>query len=233
VHVYIYVYIYVCIYIYISYISAVAILAQAMLKLNPDCIDVAAHIGSLAQAGNTLSKAEIDACARAAEIAKQVMTSTATSLVLHAQHRPLLRSSSCDGTPMRVRKVIRLDPLPGSGGSRIVKGASEAHEFLVTASFIRFIDSLGVCVTKAWLTYPLPLTKGKRVPAIVASALRVWRSLRQLGHRGPCVEHYAFDRCGFASLQRHFNEWHEEPASPPNAIINVIYIRIGYIQVLH
>ena len=47
------------------------------------------------------------------------------------------------------------------------------------------------------------------------------------------MEHYAFDRCGFAPLQRHFNEWHEEPASPPTAILNLKYIRIGYIQVIH
>jgi hypothetical protein len=135
---------------------------------------------------------------------------------------------------MRVLKAIRLDPTAMGLRSITVKGASEALEFLARRiDFIRFIDSLGVCVTKAWHADPLPLTKGKRLPAIVASALRVWRSLRQLGHRGPCVEHYAFDRCGFASLQRHFNEWHEEPASPPNAIIHVIYIRIGYIQVLH
>jgi hypothetical protein len=196
--------------------NSVAISAQIMQKLDPDPIDVAAHIGSLAQASKALSKAETDACAKAAEIAKEVMRLACTHLVAHADSRPLLRSSSCDGTPIKVRKVIRLDPLPGAGSSRFVKGASEAHEFLMTASFVRFIDSLGACVTKAWLADPLPLTKGKRVPAMVASALRVWRSLRQLGHRGPCVEHYAFDRCGFASLQRHFHAWHEEPESPPN-----------------
>ena len=35
-----------------------------------------------------------------------------------------------------------------------------------------------------------------------------WKTLRQHGHRGPCLQVYGFDRCGFTKLRRLFMAFH-------------------------
>ena len=40
----------------------------------------------------------------------------------------------------------------------------------------------------------------------------IWSSLRQLGHKGICVEHYAFDRAGMTAIERLWRQDHAERA---------------------
>ena len=169
---------------------------------------IAALVKSLSHASGTLSNSDTTMCARVAEVSKAVCEASFRRLVSQADGMPILRQSSCDGTPVKVKKVVSL-VLPAKGKTTLRSG-SEAHEFLITISFLRFIDSFGRWSTRAWLHDPRPLTQGKSVPALVSASARIWRSCRQLGHTGPCVEAYVFDRCGFASLKRHFEEWHEQ-----------------------
>ena len=79
----------------------------------------------------------------------------------------------------------------------------KAGEILVSNQFVRYQSPTGEWVTGCLLSEPVPLTKGKAVPMIVAAARQTWQSLRTLGASGCVVEHYVWDRAGIDSLERH------------------------------
>ena len=91
--------------------------------LNPSFL----HIESLSKASHALTSGETLACGRAAEISKEVLKVAAQRLVARAHGAPVLRSSSCDGTPMSVRLQA-----PSSLGSSLRESTGrQTHEMLI------------------------------------------------------------------------------------------------------
>ena len=142
--------------------------------------DIVEHILSLSKASGSLSKEQLRDCAQLAEITKEVCRLSFQDIVEEACGMPLFRQSSCDGTPGKTKKVMVLC-LPLASGGSTSRAASESFELLITISFLRYTDSLGNTRTKAWLHDPQPLSKGKKVTAIVAASLRIWRSCKGNG----------------------------------------------------
>jgi hypothetical protein len=58
------------------------------------------------------------------------------------------------------------------------------------------------------LTDARPMTEGKITIAIVPMILAAGHTLRGAGHKGLCIEHYAFDRAIFSAAVRLLKSWH-------------------------
>ena len=58
------------------------------------------------------------------------------------------------------------------------------------------------------------MTEGKSAAAISAVSFQDWLSLRQLGHLGCSLEHYAWDRAGLTALERLSRQWHKQQELP-------------------
>ena len=59
---------------------------------------------------------------------------------------------------------------------------------------------------------PLPLVHGKGADAIFSAAVDFLQSLRQMGHQGIAVQHYAFDRALHSALVRRYRQHHAQLA---------------------
>jgi hypothetical protein len=94
-----------------------------------------------------------------------------------------------------------------------MRSGRHCEEYLLKNQFIRTVLPTGECETCVLLQDPLALSHGKCVDKIFQACLKDWKSLRQLGHRGCAIEHYAFDRCGFQALERTWRQWHAMSAS--------------------
>ena len=167
--------------------------------------DGEARILKWAQASGKLSKDdlfELDVCC---EAAKECMQASCTDLLKQAQGLAILNSKSSDGTPMSVQRRTSWS----LHSMRHVRTSNkEAVDFLVKNQFVR-VRIGSNWHTRAVLQEAMPLSNGKSVPAIQGCQLRDWRTLRQVGHAGPSVEHYAFDRCGFTAMERFLRQWHQ------------------------
>eukprot|EP00974_Lingulodinium_polyedra_P085686 8297665-Lingulodinium_polyedra.AAC.1 len=74
--------------------------------------------------------------------------------------------------------------------------------------WVRAIHPDGSHETGIWIQEPQSLTHGKKVPAIGAACLKHWKSLRNCGHTGVAIEHYAWDRMGFKAQEALFQQVH-------------------------
>ena len=54
---------------------------------------------------------------------------------------------------------------------------------------------------------PMPLTHGKTIGHQFAVCVRDWKTARQLGHKGCCVEAYVFDRLAIQTWERTWKHW--------------------------
>lgn len=194
------------------------------MEAKADASDAAALVESLARASNSLSREDVRDLHRVCEAGKVTQETSARQLVSRAAGSPMMTSKSSDGTPITV--VVRTEhELPS--GQKVVRSGRTCEEYLVKNQFFRAVLSSGECVTRALLQDPLPLTHGKAAPQIFQACLKDWKSLRQLGHQGCAIEHYAFDRCGIKALERAWRQWHalEAPGfdglSPPNVPVDV------------
>ncbi len=152
-----------------------------------------------------------------AEGAKEIIRTGVRDLVEEAGGMPMLTSKSCDGTPIRVTN--RTSATMPSG--RLVKSQGSAGlEILVCNQFVRVNVPGRGWVTRVMLGEPVPLEHGKIVPAIVSASFRDWKTLRQLGHAGCCVEHYVWDRASITSLVRWVRQYHfdQEHALLPDRV---------------
>lgn len=158
-----------------------------------------ARIRKIAKAGHSLDRDEVREAHRVAEVSKAVCRQSCTRLVTQSAGRPLLQSCSGDGTPIQISTQCQ-QSLPNG---RVIKRAGKcAHEFLIAFCFIRCIQLSGLAETRACLNDPIPLTRGKAAWQQSSASRKVFSTLRQLGHRGGAVQHYAWDRCGFGKLRR-------------------------------
>ena len=141
----------------------------------------------------------------ACEAAKQVLRRRADELVRVAERGPVLSSRSCDGTPIVVTSRTQQKL---SSGDSVHSSGFAGKEFLVSNQFFRTEDANGAFATAVTLSEPVALAHGKSANAILEASRKDWRSLRQMGHFGPAIEHYCWDRAGISTLERLSRQWH-------------------------
>ena len=183
----------------------VGTISLAYAAMVADTDDAVAFIEFMARPTQSLSRADAYNVDQLCEVAKQVCRNATARLVAQADHEPCMQSSSADGTPIQVSQQIALK-LPS--GRLVRRSGKSSHEFLVAAQFTRHASCNGTVRTSFNTSDPVPLTDGKAADRIWEACRARWRSLRQLGHRGGAIQHYTFDRCGFAKLARRANQWH-------------------------
>ena len=144
-----------------------------------------------------------------AEVLKHTTRAEAFELVAGAQGRPMLCSYSNDGTP--IRTTTRVVTSGSLGKVRRVGGAG--HELLVQRAVFRTRGGTSGWQTVMMVRDPLPLVHGKGADAIFSASVEFLKTLRQMGHGGIAIQHYAFDRALHAPLVRRFKQHHARLAS--------------------
>ena len=95
-----------------------------------------------------------------------------------------------------------------SGEQKVVREAGRSSEFLMQVGILRYTEADGHCQTCIVLRDPLPMTEGKSGWALFAAARAFLPTLRELGHRGLCVEHIVHDRAVLPVLDRRMRQHH-------------------------
>ena len=155
----------------------------------------------VSQVADKPQQAQVD---RLAEALKHFSRAEAQRLVQGAQGVPILSSYSNDGTPQSVRKRVVTS---GAGGSFAREGGA-GGELLCQRTFFRTRCSTGGWKTAALIRDPVPLVHGKGADSIFSAAVEFHKTLRQMGHWGIALQHYAFDRAMHAPLTRRFKQHH-------------------------
>ena len=143
---------------------------------------------------------------RLAEVCKAFLKQRAMDLIATAAGSPVLAHYSCDGTPLSTK--VKLKGGSPQGFSATAEGR-QTDEFLVQHCFYRSADALGRTSTTVLLRDPLPLTEGKTGVAVFAAGVQFAQTVRQHGHTGISVAHYAFDRALYSVLQKLFKQHYE------------------------
>lgn len=159
-------------------------------------------------AESSLSTSPFDAkqMPRLCEIGKAYLQRKAKELVANAVQAPVLSHYSADGTPLSTKRKVNAKIKDGLTVKRYGK---ETEEFLVQHGYIRTLDVFGHASTVAILRDPLPLTNGKGALATFSAFKSFFQTPRQLGHRGICIAHYAFDRALLSSVGRLLKQYHK------------------------
>ena len=118
----------------------------------------------------------------------------AAQLIKEAAGKPILRSYSSDGTPMKTAIAHKFK----LGMHKIHRVGMKSLEYL-----------LRVPHDACHLAPPIPLTNGKHFDTQFASGLDFGPSLREVGHPGYSIEHCCFDRCGYDHLPARFKQQHQ------------------------
>ena len=162
----------------------------------------------LCQATTSFTPSQVQSGRRIVEIGKHVMIAGCQEFISSdGSHKPMLTSKSADGTPVTATVSFRYKRLQVLGTS-FRRSGRECKEFLLKNQYIRWVSSTGEVVTRCLLQDPLPLTHGKTVHAIFTACKKDWKSLREMGHKGIAIEHYAYDRLGFQAHERVWRQWH-------------------------
>ena len=135
----------------------------------------------------------------ACEAAKAVLRGKAKQLVAGAGRDPVLTSKSCDGTPMLITKRHQQKL---SDGTQVRGHGQAGKEFLVSNQFFRTRDISGKVSTAVTVSEPVALAYSKSPNAIMEASRKDWQSLRFMGHYGPAIEHYCWDRAGLTMLEK-------------------------------
>ena len=171
--------------------------------MDPD--GVVQYLLTVAKPTRSLDKGDVRALSQMCEVAKEVCRLAAQRVVSESEQSPCMQSCSADGTPISVSQTAS-SCLPSG---RVVRRRGKAsHEFLVTTQFTCSSPPDRSIATSFGATDPCPLTHGKAVDRIFEASRARWQSLRQLGHRGGAVQHYAYDRCGMQKMGKRMKQWH-------------------------
>lgn len=159
-------------------------------------------------AESSFSSTPLDAKAmpRLCEIGKAYLHQKARELVANASHSPILSHYSADGTPLSTKRKVTASFKKGHSIKRYGK---ETDEFLIQHGYFRTLDVFGQSDTVAIMRDPLPMTSGKSALATFSAFTDFFRTPRQLGHRGICIAHYAFDRALLSSVGRLLKQYHK------------------------
>ena len=187
-------------------------------------------IEALARASGKLSRDEIREVLRVSEVGRATLDLAARQLVQNAQGLPLLTSKTADATPVTV--VVRTSHTLGGSTTMVRRQGRTKEEFLLKNQFVRSRSAAGEVATSVMLQEPLPLTEGKTAGHIVLACIKDWKTLRELGHNGMCLEHYAFDRLGFQAtsrllLQLHASQKHAfDHLCPPQLAVSLFRLTV-------
>ena len=163
------------------------------------------EIKKLAKASGFLEKNSEYQLGIACEASKEMLRTRAKLLLQEAGRGAVLTSKSCDGTPL-VTTVHTRGKM--STGERVDAHGRAGREFLVSNQFFRSRRADGSWNTAVALSEPVVLAHGKSANAILEASRVGWKTLRQMGHAGPAVEHYCWDRAGITALERLTRQWH-------------------------
>ena len=147
--------------------------------------------------------------AKLAEVLKYFTRQEALQLVAEAHGSPVLCSYSNDGTPMRVRTSLVTTGTMG----KVRRTGAAGHELLVQRAMFRTRGGSEGWKTAMQVGDPLPLVHGKGADAMFSASVEFVQTLRQMGHGGIAVQHYAFDRAMHSALVRRFKQHHALAAS--------------------
>ena len=177
-------------------------------------MDVPSHVERLSAASAALVKKDMADVFRGCEVTKEVLKTASLELVAAAQGSPILTVKSSDGTPITV--VHRTESVLPSG-EKVVRTGRGCSEYLVKNQFFRYKDASGQMRSSVMLQEPIPMSKGKTKEAVFAAQSKDWVSLRQLGHRGICVEQDVHDRALAKPIETLWKKWHmlDAPAHDP------------------
>ena len=175
-----------------------------------EVVDAAELIEPLSKGSGALSRNEQRAMLRCSTAGQHVLADRAPDLVARADGCPMLTSKQADGTPLTVVLKTR-HRLPS--GQSVVRSGKSCEEFLLKNQFLRVALPGGRVETVVLVQEPVALVNGKKSGDIWEACRRDWKLLRDWGHRGCSVEHYAFDRCSYSAYERLWRQWHALQAS--------------------
>ena len=163
-------------------------------------------VALLSQAGRAYTRCESRQAQVVAEVGKSVVRERFESVIASSDNGTVLQISACDGTPIQVSDACAAG-LPS--GLVIRRNGKATFELLCATSFVRVAAADGSYVDALEIRDPVPLTNGKKVDEIVSAARAGWKTLRERGHRGICIQAYVFDRAGISALERRFRQLHK------------------------
>eukprot|EP00975_Prorocentrum_lima_P056646 11882005-Prorocentrum_lima.AAC.1 len=106
----------------------------------------------------------------------------------------------------------------------------QTSEFLVKNQFGRTVLASGQVETRVLLQEPDIMGKSTSALEIWQSSFKDWLRLRDLGHHGCAIEHYAFDRKGISALEKMARQWHSmkalETQPPADSLVSAEILRL-------
>lgn len=144
------------------------------------------------------------------EIGKQFLLDRCRALVSNiAADRVAIRSYTSDGTPILTDKAWTRQ----LGEKRIRRRGKGNDEFIVDRTYVGGYTPQGDFRTAVAFREPFALTQGKSGWALLAVAQSACPTLRGMGHFGPAIENYCFDRGCYSVLARRLHQVHLREAS--------------------
>ena len=171
------------------------------------------NIEKHAHVGTVLTPKEDWEVRKLCEVIKAFSRRQVEELVARCGTMPMLCSYSNDGTPLMVRKRFA----QAMGPEKVVREGGDDAELLVQRAIYRFVDGTGTSHTAIQVRDPLPLRHGKTGDAIFAASIDFLKTLREMGHCGIVLHHYAFDRGMHEFLFRRFRQHHSHLAKKDRA----------------
>jgi hypothetical protein len=149
-----------------------------------------------------LNGAETRELAKLTEVVQDDMWTQYRDFLVEHQGKSLLVFYSDDGTPLRT-----LERFKGMiEGLSVRRAGKKTTELLQQRLFVRVQISPGVFLSVYLAHCPLPMTAGKSAWAIFAAGEKVCVRPRMLGHLGPEVVKFCFDRATCEPLVQHHRE---------------------------
>ena len=156
-------------------------------------------------ASKFLSREEAFVCPKLVEVGKAFLWAKARSLVTRAAGKAILYSYGSDGTPLLAQSTSVTSL---GDGSRRVRKAGHAVEFLMQKAFLTFRSHSGEKQVQCLFRDPVNLSSGKSAWHSFTAACQFFPMLRVLGHTGITLSHYVFDRALYSALSRRMQQRH-------------------------
>ena len=160
----------------------------------------------LSDVSQILSTNEQRVAAELCEVSKVFLRQKAVTMVSEAGVCPVLYTYQSDSTPSQPRH--RVDS--SVGGHRLQRSGRAGIDFFVQKAYLLTSSALGQPRVAVLLRDALPLTAGKSTWCMYTAATEFFPLLRECGHKGVAVSHYAFDRAVYSGLARKLFQRHQK-----------------------
>ena len=137
---------------------------------------------------------------------KRYLRAEFNEVVSNAENLPLLYSYMSDCTAHKVQKAVNSS---SSEGFKIRRCGKELDEFLMERGYVKAMKPSGEQTHALLLLPPRPLEHGKNAWCSFTAYCEFFPCLKQLGHRGPSLSHFAADRAAFAATLRKVRQLHK------------------------